>query len=37
VASNRRLNEALSAPFARLTNSNEQVSAQAPQDIARET
>jgi hypothetical protein len=37
VASNRRLNEALSAPFARLTNSNEQVSARAPQDIARET
>jgi hypothetical protein len=37
VASNRRLNEALSAPFARFTNSNQQVSAQAPQDIARET
>ena len=37
VASNRRLNEALSAPFARFTNSRQQVSAQAPQDIARET
>ena len=37
VASNRRLNEALSAPFARFTNSSQQVSPQAPQDISRET
>ena len=37
VASNRRLNEALSSPFARLTNSTQQVSPQAPQVIARES
>jgi hypothetical protein len=37
VASNRRLNEALSAPFARFTDSSQQVSTQAPQDISRET
>jgi hypothetical protein len=37
VVNNRRLNEALSAPFARLTNNTQQVSAQPPQNIARET
>ena len=37
VASNRRLNAALSAPFARLANGAQQVSFQAPQDISRET
>lgn len=37
VASNRRLNAALSAPFGRLTNSSQQVTPQASQDISRET